>query len=359
MSIIESKTGKVIVDRVSESRIKEVDIKNVSFGKHFSDHIACIDYAEGAWHRPRIQPYGYIPTSPAISAIHYGQAIFEGMKAYRNKDGKVVLFRPLDNHKRLNISASRLCMPEIPQDLFMDMLVELMKIDNEWVLPGEQNSLYIRPVYFATDEFIGVRESLTYRLIILTCPVSIYYTDPIKVMVANNFVRAYQGGVGFAKVAGNYANSLLATREAKALGYTNVLWMDAETRKNIEESGTMNVFFVIDGKVVTPRLTGTILAGITRDSVITLLKDANIPVEERDISIDEIAQTYKDGKLQEVFGTGTAVGIAPIIAIGHEGKDMNLPPMDSWKIAPTLMKQLKDIRFGNIPDKFSWIYPVE
>lgn len=346
------------IQPVKQSRLKDLDMSNVGFGKVFSDHMFVCHYANGKWETPEIVPYGKLELSPSFSALHYGQAIFEGMKAYKGEDGEPLFFRPEENWKRMNHSASRLCMPEIPKSLFMEGLRSLIQIDKGWIPDNDKGQLYIRPHMFATDEFIGVKASDTYTFVIFTCPVSFYYKDPVKLLATKEYSRAAIGGTGNAKAAGNYAASLFPDKLAKNQGYDNVLWLDARLHQYIEECGTMNVFFVIDDAVVTPIPTGTILGGVTRDSVLRLLKDnKNIlglnSVELRRVSIYEIEDAFMQGTLREAFGTGTAATIAPIAKIGFAGKDMNLSndrPISSW-----LYKQLYGIQTGKIYDHYNWV----
>lgn len=346
------------IKTTQKSRIQELNTKEIPFGKIFSDHMLMATYSQGDWQDVQILPYGPIDLSPATSALHYGQAIFEGMKAYKNPKGEPLLFRPDANYQRINQSAERLCMPSIPESIFMDGLKELIKLDADWILNKNGSVLYIRPIYFAVDESIGLKSSESYKFIIITCPVGAYYSHPVKLMVTEKYVRAFEGGTGAAKVAGNYAASLLADGEAKEKGYDNVIWLDGIHRKYIEECGTMNLAFVIDGVVVTPQLTGTILAGITRDSVLTLCRDWGIKVEERAIAIDEIVKAYHEGTLTEAFGMGTAATIAHISTIGYHGEDMILPPVTERKLANQVFQKLEDIKTGKAEDPHHWICQV-
>ena len=346
-------TSGIRIEHTSHSRLGETDFTDLPFGKKFSDHMLIADYHEGKWQEPYIIPYGPVSMSLSTSALHYGQSIFEGMKAYKTVQGEAVLFRPEDNFRRLNKSAERLCMPQIPHDLFMEGLKALVRLDSDWIPTQPGASLYLRPLYFATDEFIGVRAAESYRLVILCCPVGPYYNEPVHIQVMTKYVRAFEGGTGFAKAAGNYAAGMLATREAQQAGYHNVLWMDGKTRKLAEESGTMNVFFVVDGKVLTPKLKGTILEGVTRDSCIRILQDTGITVEETDISIDFLAQAWKEGTFTEAFGTGTAATVAPIARLQYEDLNMVLPT--DRVIGPLLMDKLNAIRTGISPDPYGWI----
>lgn len=351
-------TEPIKIERIAKSRVGEYDVNNVPFGKVFSDHMFVAEYKDGKWHQGKIMPYQDIPMSFALSALHYGQAIFEGMKAYKTSEGEINLFRPFDNFKRLNISAVRMAMPEVPEEIFIGGLTELLKLDKAWVPDSETGSLYIRPFMIATDEAIGVKASDTYKFVIITCPAGKYYSEPIKVMVETNYFRAVEGGVGFTKCAGNYGRSLFPTKLAQQKGYQQVIWTDAKTHSYVEESGTMNLMFVIDNILITPATSDTILAGVTRDSVIQLARDWGMMVEERKVSIKEIFDAHKNGKLQEAFGVGTAATIAHIVTIGYEGKDYNLPPIESRKFSPKIDQALRDIRKGRVEDKFRWILKV-
>lgn len=351
-------TEPIKIEKIAKSRVGEYDVNNVPFGKVFADHMFVAEYKDGKWQQGKIMPYRDVPMSFALSALHYGQAIFEGMKAYKTSNGDINLFRPLDNFKRLNISAVRMAMPEVPEEIFMGGLMELLKLDKAWVPDSETGSLYIRPFMIATDEAIGVKASDTYKFIIITCPAGKYYSEPIRVMVETNYFRAVEGGVGFTKCAGNYGRSLFPTKLAQQKGYQQVIWTDAKTHSYVEESGTMNLMFVIDNILITPATSDTILAGVTRDSVIQLARDWGMMVEERKVSIKEIFDAHKNGKLQEAFGVGTAATIAHIVTIGYEGKDYELPQIEQRKFSPKIDKALRDIRKGRTEDKFRWILKV-
>jgi branched-chain amino acid aminotransferase len=347
----------ITVKKTEKSRIAEMK-EPLGFGKIFSDHMFVTDYKDGHWRDASIAPYDKISFHPSISAIHYGQAIFEGMKAYRSEKGEILLFRPMENLKRLNISATRMAMPVIPEDLFMEGLLKLMKMDSAWVPGADGASLYIRPFMFATDEYIGVKPSDTYKFMIITSPVGKYYNDPVKVLVETNYIRAVEGGVGYVKASGNYGRSLHPTRMAQQKGYHQVIWTDARHHKYLEESGTMNVMFVVDGVLITPPIGDTILAGITRDSVLTIARDLGFKVEERKISVDEIIDAQRAGTLQEAFGTGTAATIAPICLIGYEGADYPLPAITANSFSARVEKELEDIRKGRKEDKHGWMVKV-
>ncbi|MDO9184721.1 MAG: branched-chain amino acid aminotransferase [Bacteroidia bacterium] len=356
--MITANTIEVKVQKISKSRINELDFEHLTFGKIFSDHMFVVDYKNNQWGDAQILPYGPVPMSPSTSALHYGQAIFEGMKAYKNDKGEVSLFRPFDNHKRINISADRMCMPGIPQEYFIEGLKQLVRLDKDWVPTADGASLYLRPFIIGTDEFIGVKPSDTYKFYIITSPGGVYYNKPVKVLVETNFIRAVEGGVGFVKASGNYGRSLYPTKLAQQRGYDQIIWTDARNHRYLEESGTMNLMFVIDDVLITAPLGDTILAGITRDSVLTLARDWKVKVQERKISIDEVIDAHKNGTLQEAFGTGTAATIAHISTIGFEGKDYVLPGIEGQMFSQRVAKELEDIRKGRAEDIHNWMYKI-
>ncbi|MDF2449339.1 MAG: branched chain amino acid aminotransferase apoenzyme [Bacteroidota bacterium] len=347
------------IEKTAHSRVKDYDVNDVPFGKCFSDHMFVAEYANGKWEKSYITPYRDIPMSYAMSALHYGQAIFEGMKAYKSESGEVSIFRPLENFKRMNKSAIRMAMPEVPEEIFMGGLIELLKLDAAWVPTSETGSLYIRPFLIATDEAIGVKASDTYKFVIITCPAGKYYSEPIKVLIETNYIRAVQGGVGFVKAAGNYGRSLYPTKLAQQKGYQQVIWTDGATHSYLEESGTMNLMFVIGDSVVTPALGDTILAGITRDSVLALAKDWGMKVEERKISINEVLEAHEAGTLKEAFGVGTAATIAQIIGIGHVDNYYPLPPVEERKFSNKVDETLRNIRKGKADDNHNWMFKVK
>lgn len=347
------------INKTTQSRIHLCDFENIQFGTIFSDHMFRVDYADGQWLNPQILPYGNIPLSPSLSALHYGQSIFEGMKAFKNQSGKAQLFRPLDNLRRLNRSAKRMAMPEISEELFLGGLKQLIEIDRDWIPTKEGSALYIRPFMFATDDFVGVRPSKTFSLIIFCCPVNSYYPKPINVLVEQKFVRAFDGGVGSTKVAGNYGLSMLPTQEAQQKGFDQIIWTDGREHQYVEESGTTNLFFVINGKVLTPALDGTILEGVTRDSCIQVLKHKGVPIEERKVSIEEVMLAAENGTLEDAFGTGTAALIAKIASISYNGKRHELPEVSQRYVSNMLYKELEDIRTSKIADPFGWVVPTD
>lgn len=346
------------VTRTTHSRLTEELREKSPFGTNYSDHMFVADWSDGKWHDLRVESFAPMSFSPALTAFHYGQALFEGFKAHRTPDGRVAIFRPMENHERLNRSAARLCMEEVPADLFREGLLELLRTDKDWVPYSAGGSLYIRPVYIGTSTTLMVHAATSYRFIIFTSPGGAYFAQPIRLLAEENYVRAFPGGTGDAKSAGNYAGGLLAAKLAHAKGYHNVMWLDGKERKYVEESGVMNIMFVIDGKAVTPALSGTILPGVTRASVLTLLREANFPVEERAISVEEVAAAHAAGKLQEAFGIGTAAIIAPIAAIGYRGNEMAIPTGAPNALATRLREQLVAIQTGRTPDTHNWLLYV-
>jgi branched-chain amino acid aminotransferase len=352
-------TMNITIEKAAISRIGEVDFDQLPFGRLFSDHMLLADYRDGAWQQPVIMPYNQLAMSPSSAVIHYGQSIFEGMKAYKNEDGEITLFRPLDNFKRLNRSAERMCMPKLPEDIFIEGLKQLVMIDSDWIPTKEEGSLYIRPFMFASDEYIGVKPSESYKFMIITAPVGNYYSEPVKVLVENNYTRAVEGGVGYVKAAGNYGRSLYPAKIAQEKGYHQLIWTDAIEHKYIEESGTMNVMFVIGDTLVTPPISSTILAGITRDSVLTLARDWGMNVEERRINIDEIVYAAEKGILNDAFGTGTAATIAHIAQICYKGIDYYLPSIESREFSNKVKNELQKIRKGQAPDIHNWVMKLK
>lgn len=351
-------TLDISIRKVQNSRINEVDFSNIPFGRVYSDHMFIADYKDGQWSDLRIVPYENLSMAPASSVIHYGQSVFEGLKAYKNKNGKAVVFRPDANAKRLNKSAERICIPEVPEELFMQAMTELLNLDKDWIPSRANTALYIRPFVFAMDDYIGIKPSEKYRFMIITCPVGAYYSEPVKVKIETEFTRAAKGGTGYAKAAGNYAGSLYPARLAQKQGYHQLVWTDATEHKYIEESGTMNIMFVINDTLITPEVSTTILKGITRDSVLTLARDWGMKVEERRISVKEIIEAAKNGTLQDAFGAGTAATIAHIALIGYDGVDYKLPPIEERKFSNKVLKALDAIKLGEAEDKFDWLFKL-
>ncbi len=351
-------TIKISTTTVSESRLHGIDFSNLPFGKVYTDHMFMADYHEGAWKNFRIIPYGFMPVSPATPALHYGQSIFEGMKAYAADSGEALVFRPLDNWKRMNISAERMCMPSIPEELFMESLATLIDLDRAWIPKEKGSSLYIRPFMFSADEYIGIRPSLDFTFMIILSPTGPYYSTPVKVKIETHYTRAVEGGTGFAKAGGNYGGAIYPAKLAQEQGYHQLIWTDGKNHEYVEESGTMNVMFVIDGVLVTPALSDSILAGITRQSVLDIARHWNMPVEERRISVKELVNALEQGRVEEAFGAGTAATIAHIELIGHEGKDYHLPPINQRKFSLGVYDELENIKHGKSPDIFGWIHRI-
>ncbi len=352
-------THEIKITTTKKSRVSQVDFDDIPFGRVFSDHMFVADYRDGRWINPRIEPFGPFEIHPALMALHYGQSIFEGMKASITEEGRPLLFRPEMHAHRLNNSARRICMPEFPEDLFLEALHQLVSLDRDWIPVKEGSALYIRPYMFATDEFIGVRPSATYRMIIFTCPVGPYYPKPVRLWVEQTYVRAVKGGTGEAKAAGNYGGALYPAKLAQERGFDQVMWMDSYEFKYIQEVGTMNIFFVIGDTVLTPATDGTILKGITRDSILTILREKGYQVEERPITIDEIVEAYKAGELKEAFGAGTAAVVSHVEAIGYGDLTMSLPPVEDRKIGEMLKAEIDGMRAGKIHDRHGWIVPVK
>ncbi|MFT6971241.1 MAG: branched-chain amino acid aminotransferase [Roseivirga sp.] len=348
----------ISVDKVSQSRIDSLDANNIPFGKLYSDHMFVADYKDGQWHSPRIIPYQNISLSPANMTLHYAITIFEGMKAYKNQDGEVLLFRPEKNAERLNISAERMCIPDVPESLFMEGLTQLINLDRDWVPNAPNTSLYIRPFVFSTDEYIGIRPAESFRFMIITCPVGAYYSAPVKVKVETKFSRAFEGGTGFAKTGGNYSSGMYPAKLAKAQGFDQLVWTDGKTHKLIEESGTMNVMFIINDTLITSQTSGTILKGITRDSVLTLAREWGVKVEERDVTVAEVVEAARNGTLKEAFGVGTAATIAHISHFGFEEEVFELGPIQDRKFSNKVLETLDQIKTGKIEDKFGWTRKV-
>lgn len=346
------------VTKVAKSKLPDTDMNSLPFGRVFTDHMLVAEFEGGVWKQPEIKPYQSIQIDPANAALHYGQSIFEGIKAYINDAGEAVIFRPADNYRRFNKSAKRMSMPEVPEEIFLEGMRQLIELEKAWIPAKKDHSLYIRPFMFAADNVIGVKASDRYIFMIILSPTGPYYSAPMKIYVEDKYTRAAPGGVGFAKAAGNYAASLLAATEAKAKGYDQVLWTDAAEHKYVQEVGVMNVFFMIGDTVITPGLeSGTILAGVTRDSVITVLRDLGYAVEERELGMDEVIAAYKAGELKEVFGTGTAATISMIRELSYEGFVMQFDT-DSWKTSPAVAQRLNEIRQGKSPDTHGWLFGV-
>ena len=350
------------ITKTQNSRLSSVDFDNLEFGRMFSDHMIDMTYSNGSWQKPEIKPYAPISFNPSMHALHYGQAVFEGMKAYYVDDETIHLFRLDDHHQRISNSSQRMCIPTMDKETFTESLKELIRLDHQWVPKTPGHALYIRPFIFASEEYIAARAAKEYRYLVITSPVAAYYSEgfnPVSLTTTKKYVRAVKGGTGEAKAAGNYGGSFLPAQKAKEAGFTQVLWLDAKEHKYVEEVGTMNIFFKIDGKLITPKLGGTVLPGITRRSVIALAKEWDIEVEERRISIDEVFDAHDNGTLEEIFGSGTAAVISPVGLIHHDGKEIEL---DRDKIGPFAKKMydtITGIQYGKIEDSYGWIHPVK
>ncbi len=347
------------ITRRDGSMLDQVDFNNLPFGNHFSDHMFICEYKDGKWQTPEIKPYGPLSFTPALHTLHYGQALFEGQKAYYMNDGSVAIFRPEMNAKRLNHSARRMLMPEYPVEQFMEALRTLVNIDRKWVPKQEGYALYLRPFMFGSSEFVAARPSEKYTFCIITSPVGPYYSGNVKVAVEETYTRSATGGVGSTKCAGNYGGAFFPIQQAKNKGYTQVIWTDHATHQLVEESGTMNVGFIIKDTFITPPLSDRILAGITRDSILTLLRDSDIieKVEERPVQVEEVITAAKEGVLREAFGMGTAAVVSPISTIGYRGTDYEIPTPDDG-YAMKIKKALTDIRMGVVEDKYGWMVTI-
>lgn len=342
--------------KVIKSRLSSVDFSNIPFGKIFTDHMIMADYSNKGWSKAKLVSYGPISVLPSISALHYGQEVFEGMKAFWSKDGHALVFRPEAHFARFNRSLERLDMPKIPRELFFESLNKLIKKDKQWLKKAGQ--LYLRPFVFATSPYLGVASAGEYVFMILACPAGPYYTKPLHLKIETEYSRSAAGGVGFAKAAGNYAASLLPTRLAKEKGFDQLIWTDAATHTRVEESGTMNMMCVLDGKIVTPKLSNTILGGITRDSVLTLAKEKGWSVEERELTVEEFVSGLKSKKIQEVFGVGTAATIIAAASVTFTDTKYLLPVPGAESFSVILYKQLESIKKGEQKDKHKWTYKI-
>lgn len=347
------------LEKNTQPKQKPSDYNNLGFGQIFTDHMFEMSYTEGkGWHDPIIKPYQPIVLEPSAMVFHYGQEMFEGLKAYKSEEGKVLLFRPNKNIIRINKTNDRICMPKVNEEDILQAIKELVLLEKDWIPEAKGTSLYIRPFIIATDPFLGVRPSKTYKFYIIVGPVGAYYKEginPVKIWVENEYVRAVKGGTGYAKTGGNYAASLKAQQNAIEKGYSQVLWLDGLERKYVEEVGTMNVFFKINGEVITPSLEGSILPGVTRDSTIELLKHWGIPIVERKLSIHEVYEAANDGTLEEVFGTGTAAVISPVGELNWDGKIITINKGEIGELSQRIYNYITDIQTGIIEDPFNWI----
>jgi len=349
------------VERTPMSRWSEVDWANLGFGGVYADHMFTLDYRDGVWCNPQIRPYGPLQLAPGVASLHYGQTVFEGLKAFRGRDGVIRLFRPDANARRLAQSCERLCMPPLPEGWFEAAIEALVAVDQAWIPCGPGESLYIRPLMIGTEEHLDVRPSREFRFIIMTAPARIYFKPSgqgVALQVQEQYTRAAPGGTGFAKTAGNYAASLLPGQHSHAAGYDQALWLDGVEHRYIEEVGQMNIFFRFADGVVTPPLRGTILPGVTRDSILTLLAEQGIACEQRLLSIDEVIAGIESGTLQEAFGAGTASVVAPIGRIGYQGRDYCIGNGGTGVLADQLFQQLTAIQYGEVPDTYGWTRQV-
>jgi branched-chain amino acid aminotransferase len=345
------------IEKIAKSKIDGVDFSNLKFGEIFTDHMFECDYVDGAWQTPVIRPYQPITFDPSAKVFHYGQAVFEGMKAYKDDEGHVWLFRPEENQRRINISSERLNMPAFPKDMFFEGLTELLKLDRDWVQPGTENSLYIRPFSIATENCVSASSSNRFKFLIILSPVQAYYAGEVRVVFADTFSRAANGGVGYAKAAGNYAASFYPARLAQEQGYQQVVWTDAANHEFLEEAGTMNVFFRVNDTLLTAPTSDRILDGVTRKSIIELAQSEGIQVEVRNVRVTEIVEAARNGELLEMFGAGTAAVISPILGFSNAGESFELPDIEK-SYASFLKKRITDIQRNRAEDKFGWTYRV-
>lgn len=347
------------VEKIKESKLSSIDFSNLKFGRDFSDHMLLSEYSDGSWNSTNILPFQDLKFSPAAAVFHYGQAIFEGLKAHKNESGEVLIFRAEENWKRLNQSAERMCMPEVPFNIFMDGIKQLIDLDRDWVPVGAGKSLYIRPFLIADDPFLGVKPSGTYKFMVITSPSSSYYSGAVKVKIETHYSRAAMGGIGYAKAAGNYASSLLPAKKAQEEGFDQLIWTDAKEHKYLEESGTMNLIIIKNKTLYTPPLERkTILPGITRKSILQLAKEWGYNVKEERISINSLIQGIEKEEISEIFGVGTAATIAPISVIGYDGKNFNLPDYTKWEFSTKVKGYLEDLKTGKIKDDRNWMITI-
>ncbi len=351
-------TNSFAVERTTKSRLKETDFNNLEFGKYISDHMLVADYIDNKWQQPKILPFGDMMMSPAMLSLHYGQSVFEGMKAFKNKNGDICIFRPQKHSARLNKSLARMCMPEISEEMFIQCLHAIVEVDKNWVPSGDGTSLYIRPFVFAFEPRIGVKIADHFKFMIITSPGAAYFSKPTRLKVEEEFVRAAEGGTGFAKCAGNYGGAFYPTQLAREQGFDQVLWTDAKEHKYIDEAGVMNVMFVINGKLITPKLSTALLDGVTRDSILKLAPELKIEVEERRVSVQEIEDAFKNGTITEAFGAGTAAVVSPIATINIHGKDYNLPAAGPDSVQQRAKAKLNNVRLGIEPDAHGWNYII-
>ena len=351
-------TTTIPVQRIAKSRIKEIDFNNLEFGKYIADHMLVADFKDGKWQEPQIVPFADITISPAMLSLHYGQSVFEGMKAFWMNDGNINIFRPHKHSARLNRSLDRMCMPAITEEMFLQSLHALVDLDKSWIPTSEGSSLYIRPLVFAYEARLGVKVADHFKLIIMNSPVAAYQAKPYRLKVEDTYVRTAEGGTGFAKCAGNYGGAFYPTQLAREEGFDQILWTDHKDHQYIDEVGMMNVMFVINGKLVTPKLTTAILEGVTRDTILTLAKDMGMPIEERKVSLAEIEQGLKNGTVTEAFGSGTAAVVAPIAVINIHGHDHQIAEAGPESFQLRVKAKLNNIRMGGEPDLHGWNYII-
>lgn len=347
----------ITVEKIKKSKIDQVDFDNLTFGKNFTDYMFECDYKDGKWQNPTIKPYGNLTMSPAAKVFHYGQAVFEGMKAYKDDNGEVFLFRPEENFKRINKSSKRMAIPEFPREYFFEALHTLVQLDKDWVQPGDGNSLYIRPFVMATEIGVSAAPSDEYKFMILMAPAQAYYTGDVRVVIAEKYSRSADGGVGYAKAAGNYGAQFYPTNLAREKGFQQVIWTDANEHKYLEEAGTMNVFFRINDTLITAPTSDRILDGVTRKSVLKLAERDGVKTEVRRIEVSELVEAAKNGSLKEIFGAGTAAVISPVSAFSYQEKVYDIPKQDD-SFAKRFKKEMMDIQQNRAEDPFEWRYPV-
>nr|WP_204345590.1 branched-chain amino acid aminotransferase [Psychroserpens algicola] len=352
-------TSNLRIEKAATSKLKDVNFENIAFGKTFTDHMFMCDFVNGEWQQPQIMPYQPMTMQPSARVFHYGQAVFEGMKAYKDDDGKVFLFRPEENFKRINKSSARLAMPEFPKDYFFEGLTTLLNLDKDWIKPGVGNSLYIRPFAIAIDPAIAAAPGESYRFMIICAPAKAYYKGTVKVLIAEQFSRSANGGVGYAKAAGNYAAQFYPTNLAQQKGYQQVIWTDADTHTFLEEAGTMNVFFRINDTLITAPTSDRILDGVTRKSLIQLAEDNNIKCEVRPIKVNEIVEASKNGSLKEIFGAGTAAVISPIEGFEYQDTYYELPEIGAHSYSSMLKQRMLNIQHNLAEDKHHWRYEIK
>ena len=351
-------TQELGIQKTSTSKIDSVDFENLAFGNVFTDHMMVCDYKNGEWINPKVVPYGPIEMDPSARVFHYGQAVFEGMKAFKDDDDQVWLFRPQENFERLNKSSKRLAIPEFPTSLFFEGLEALLNLDRAWIKKGFGNSLYIRPFVIATEAGVSASPANEYKFMIICSPAKSYYSGEVRVVFAEKFSRAANGGVGYAKAAGNYGAQFYPTNLAKEEGFQQIIWTDANSHEYLEEAGTMNIFFRVGDKLITAPISDRILDGVTRKSVITLAEENNIPVEVRRVTVREIVDAAKKGELKEIFGSGTAATINPISGFGYQGEKFELPEMED-SYAKLFKSKLMDIQYNRVEDRFGWRHLVK